>query len=115
MNTIEFLRLEARNALSTPNLTASIYNTTTFQKPKPERNNELFTFPWQRTESATREKVEDEDQLHLRHFHNLPSRTPVDLQFKDISYFVESGIRKSKSIKLLFINNLMHLCNITTM
>lgn len=98
MNTIEFLRLEARNALSTPNLTTSVYNTTTYQKPKPGRNNELFTFPWQRTEETTRATVEDDDDdLHMRHFNNLPSRTPVDLQFKDISYFVESGIRKGTS------------------
>lgn len=96
MNTLEFLRLEARNASSTPNLTESVYNRTTYEKPKHEKT-DFFVFPWQRTQDAPLENIEDEDNLHLRHFNNLPSRTPVDLQFKDISYFVESGIfKKSK-------------------
>lgn len=93
MNSLEFLRLEARNASSTPNLTESVYNRTTYEIPQTD----FFAFPWQRTQDAPQENNEEEENLHLRHFNNLPSRTPVDLQFKDISYFVESGIfKKSK-------------------
>lgn len=102
MSTLEFLKLEARNALSTPNLTESVYKKTTYEKPKNKRT-DLFAFPWQRAQDAPpQETVEDEEDSHLRHFNNLPSRTPVDLQFKDISYFVESGIIKKS--KLLCVN-----------
>lgn len=95
MNTLEFLRVEARNAFSTPDLSSSVYKTTTYEKPKSDRRHELFTFPWIHG-NASKEIIEDDDELHLRHFHNLPPRTPVDLQFKDISYYVKTGFRKSE-------------------
>uniref|UniRef100_A0A336M1M3 CSON010477 protein n=1 Tax=Culicoides sonorensis TaxID=179676 RepID=A0A336M1M3_CULSO len=106
MNTIEFLKLEARNAVSTPNLSSSaVYHSTTIQKRKVEKKSEIFTFPWQRTQDNTQDNnVDNDDELHLRPFHNLPARTPVDLQFKDISYYVKTGFRKSKKEILHRVN-----------
>ncbi|XP_063697131.1 ATP-binding cassette sub-family G member 4 [Culicoides brevitarsis] len=102
MNTLEFLRLESRNALSTPNLNVeSVYNRTTYVKPKSQKN-DLFEFPWQKSSATV---VDTEDTLDLRHFNNLPARTPVDLQFKDISYYAETGVfRKNKKEILHRVN-----------
>lgn len=37
-----------------------------------------------------------EEKYELRTFNNLPERTPVDIQFKDISYCVKAGFRKGE-------------------
>lgn len=37
-----------------------------------------------------------DEKFELKSFSNLPERTPVDIQFKDISYTVKAGFRKGE-------------------
>lgn len=37
-----------------------------------------------------------DEKFELKSFSNLPERTPVDIQFKDISYTVSAGFRKGE-------------------
>jgi len=91
-------RTSVLGSLSTPNLPSSVYNTTTYELEK--RNG--ATLPWNR--SVTPKTLLAEDELELRPFHNLPPRDPIDMQFKDVSYFVKSGFKRGKKEILHKVN-----------
>ncbi|GAB0089083.1 ATP-binding cassette sub-family G member 4 [Sergentomyia squamirostris] len=48
--------------------------------------------------------INSEDTMELRAFSNLPSREPVDIQFKDVTYSVNVGFRKGKKEILHKVN-----------
>lgn len=64
-----------------------VYNSTTI----PIASNRGQEPPQQEKESGR-----GDEKYELRTFNNLPERTPVDIQFKDISYCVKAGFRKGK-------------------
>lgn len=94
---MELVTADTRNQMmasfSTPNLSSSVYNATTY-KPivHPRRD---YNFPW--LQDRSQRSIETEDEMQLRPFNNLPPRDPVDLQFKDIAYFVNHGFRRGRS------------------
>lgn len=91
---MEMISTDARasvlGSISTPNLSSSVYNQTTY--PIGDKKNGSSVLPW----LTPSKNILAVDELELRPFHNLPPRDPVDIQFKDVSYFVKSGFRRGK-------------------
>lgn len=91
---MEFIQQEARTHIALATLTAAaddkpVYNSTTV----PILNNkELMNngrLPLNNGSSGS-------ESFKFSNFTNLPSREPVDLQFKDVSYTVNLGFHKGK-------------------
>lgn len=90
------VRTSVLNSISTPNLT-SVYKQTTY--PIENQNG----IPWLQPADNSQNLSPTEDELELRPFNNLPPRDPVDIQFKDVSYYVKTGFRRGKFKELSII------------
>lgn len=69
-----------------------VYNSTTVPLNEPQQPRQQQQ---QQNGSGTGRSKQDE-KYQLNMFSNLPERTPVDIQFKDISYCVKAGFRKGE-------------------
>lgn len=74
-------------SFSTPDVSSAVYRSTTYEVRHPKKSL-LYN------KVLPKDPKDEEDTLELRPFENLPPRTPVDLQFKDVTYYVNTGFIK---------------------
>lgn len=93
---MELLQQEARtiaiSSISNADANESIYQATTM----PINKNVQTEY------RTTRRLTSNDETLQLKPFQNLPSRDPIDIQFKDVSYYVNQGWKKGESINVQF-------------
>lgn len=93
---MELLQQEARtiaiSSISNADANESIYQATTM--PINHKNVQ--------SEYRIRRLTSNDETLELKPFQNLPSREPIDIQFKDVSYYVNQGWKKGESINVQF-------------
>lgn len=87
-----------RSTISAPNLSSGVVYRQTTYPAKNDNQQEIWFQP-----SHSQNLLPTEDELDLRPFNNLPPRDPVDIQFKDVSYYVKTGFRRGKFKELYCI------------
>lgn len=71
-----------------------VYNSTTVPLNDPQQSKQQQQNGSGNGNGNGRSRQDEKYQLNM--FSNLPERTPVDIQFKDISYCVSAGFRKGE-------------------
>lgn len=72
-----------------------VYKSTTV----PINNNRGEVLKNDRSQSSNNRDGDGENGVHRQpQFSNLPSREPIDLQFKDVAYSVNMGFRKGMKL-----------------
>lgn len=102
---MEFVQQSARAQIalsvlsSADNRDEKVYKSTTV----PINNNRGEVLKNDRSQSSNNREGNGENDIHKRpQFSNLPSREPIDLQFKDVAYTVNMGFRKGKKFFAFF-------------
>lgn len=72
-----------------------VYNSTTVPLNDPQQSKQQQQQNGSGNGNGNGRSRQDE-KYQLNMFSNLPERTPVDIQFKDISYCVSAGFRKGE-------------------
>lgn len=94
---MEFVQQSARSQIALTVLSSADINDDKVYKPTTIsiNNNRGETFKNDRSQSSNNRDGMDENSVRRQpQFSNLPSREPVDLQFKDVAYTVSLGFGK---------------------
>lgn len=76
-----------------------VYNSTTVPLNDPQQSKQQQQNGSGNGNGNGRSRQDEKYQLNM--FSNLPERTPVDIQFKDISYCVSAGFRKGERGRII--------------
>jgi hypothetical protein len=83
---------------STSNMDTPVYNPTTVPITSPKETNLGNGHKRSVSMASNGAGPVQVDSLDLRAFKNMPARQPVDIQFRDITYSVNVGFRKGKTM-----------------
>lgn len=94
---MEFVQQNTRSQIALSVLSSADNNDDRVYRPTtvPINNNRCDVLKSDRSQSNNIREENGENGVHKRpQFSNLPSRDPIDLQFRDVAYTVNLGLRK---------------------